>query len=83
VSAGDIVRFDTDAPVRVAEVIRSDEGEADVWQTLVPEHGAALIRAGLFTSGIRASHDVLRGVHTGSARKPEFAWFELESNAVA
>ncbi len=82
VTAGDIVRFETTTPIRVGEVMEADDGEAVVWQTLVPEDGFALLRAGLFTSGVRASPEAFRSVHTGAARKPEFAWFELEENAV-
>jgi hypothetical protein len=82
VNAGDIVRFDTTVPVAAAEVVRSEEGESVVWQTLVPDRGVALLRAGLFTSAVRASREAFRGVHTGEARKPEFGWFELESDAV-
>ncbi len=83
VTAGDIVRFDTRVPVRVAEVIEAEEGDVTAWRTLVPEDGSAMLRAGLFTTEVRASRDVFRGAHTGAARKPEFAWFELEENAVA
>ena len=83
VAAGDIVRFETTVPVRVGEVVESDEGVATTWRTLAPEDGSAMLRAGLFTTGVRATRDVFRGAHTGAARRPEFAWFELEEDAVA
>ena len=83
VAAGDIVRFETTVPVRVGEVVESDEGVATTWRTLAPEDGSAMLRAGLFTTGVRATREVFRGAHTGSARRPEFAWFELEEDAVA
>ena len=81
VSPGDVLRIASDTPVRVVDITRGAEGEAEVARWVTPKNGVALVRPALGVSTMRFPRDVV--VSLGTAKEPEISWFKLEHDAIA
>lgn len=82
VAPGDVLRVESREPLRVVEVFRSLEGDAEVSRTVSPTtDGVVFVRASLGASAVRLPG--ARAAHLGVVRQPEIAWFDLETKAMA
>lgn len=78
---GEMVRLESQTPLRVVTLTRTPQGETEVARTLAPEDGIILVRVPLGVTALRVPLNTM--AHVGAPREPEMSWFDLETASLA